>query len=215
VEGDPVTLLRKEDLVKAMSPTTPMVDRLVVTPMLDPDVQVGPASIDLRLGSDFLLARRAEGSGIDPADDDELAIERTQERTTVPLGEPFWLHPQQFALGATLEFIRMPTSLGAYVVGRSSWGRIGLIVATAIVVQPGYHGALTFELVNEGERPIALYPGLRIAQLSVHELTAKTEFPYEAQAKYVSAIGPEPPKLAWDANEVKRMKLLRDRLSKR
>ena len=209
-----MTLLRKEDLLEAMSPTTPMADRLVVTPMLDLDVQVGPASIDLRLSSDFLLARRAEGSGIDPADDDELAIERTQERTTVPLGEPFWLHPQQFALGATLEFIRMPAHLGAYVVGRSSWGRIGLIVATAIMVQPGYHGALTLELVNDGETPIALYPGLRVAQLTVHQLTAKTQFPYEAHAKYVSPIGPEPPKLAWDANEVEQMKLLRDRLSK-
>lgn len=209
-----MTLLRKEDLLEAMSSTTPMAERLVVTPMLDPDVQVGPATVDLRLGSDFLLARRADGSGIDPGTNDELAIERTQERATVPLGEQFWLHPQQFALGATLEFIRMPAHLGAYVVGRSSWGRIGLIVATAIMVQPGYHGALTLELVNDGETPIALYPGLRVAQLSVHRLAVRTDFPYEAHAKYVSPVGPEPPKLAWDASEVEQMKLLRDRLSK-
>jgi dCTP deaminase len=209
-----VTLLRKEDLVAVMAPTTPMHERLVVTPMLDPDRQIGPASIDLRLSSDFLLARRVEGSGIDPADDDERAIERSQERATVALGNPFWLHPQQFALGATLEFIRMPSHLGAYVVGRSSWGRIGLIVATAIMVQPGYHGALTLELVNEGETPIALYPGLRVAQLTVHALAGKTDFPYEAHAKYVSPIGPEPPKLAWDASEVAQMKLIHDQLSK-
>lgn len=209
-----MTLLKKEDLLEAMAPTTPIKDRLIVTPMLDPAVQIGPASIDLRLSSDFLLARRADGSGIEPANNDEQAIERSQERLTVPLGEQFWLHPQQFVLGATLEFIRMPPHLGAYVVGRSSWGRIGLIVATAIMVQPGYHGALTLELVNEGETPIALYPGLRVAQLAVHQLSSRTSFPYEAQAKYVSAIGPESPKLAWDANEVKQMQLIRDRLSK-
>lgn len=197
-----------------MAATTPMCDRLVVTPLLDPDAQIGPASIDLRLSSDFLLARRGEGAGIDPADDDEKAIERTQERTAVALGEPFWLHPQQFALGATLEFIRMPKHLGAYVVGRSSWGRIGLIVATAIMVQPGYHGALTLELVNEGETPIALYPGLRVAQITVHSLNGKTDFPYEAHAKYVSSIGPEPPRLAWDATEVTQMKRVRGQLSK-
>jgi dCTP deaminase len=210
-----MTLLRKEDLLAAMAPQTPIAERLVITPMLDLDVQVGPASVDLRLGSDFLLARRAEGSGIDPAEADEHAIERAQERTTVALGEPFWLHPQQFALGATLEFVRMPPHLGAYVVGRSSWGRIGLIVATAIMVQPGYHGTLTLELVNEGETPIALYPGLRVAQLTVHRLAAATKFPYEAHAKYVSSIGPEPPKLAWDASEVSQMKRLHERLNKR
>jgi hypothetical protein len=85
---------------------------------------------------------------------------------------------------------------------------------TSLVVQPGYHGALTLELVNDGETPIALYPGLRVAQLSVHRLAVKTDFPYEAHAKYVSPVGPEPPKLAWDASEVEQMKLLRDRLSK-
>jgi dCTP deaminase len=82
------------------------------------------------------------------------------------------------------------------------------------MVQPGYHGALTLELVNEGERPIALIPGLRVAQLAVHRLDKATEFPYEAHAKYVSPIGPEPPKLAWDASEVKRMQDARDVLSK-
>jgi len=191
-----------------------MEDRLVITPMLDRDRQVGAASVDLRLSSDFLIARRAEGSGIDPAESDERAISSRQERITVPFGERFWLHPQQFALGSTLEFLRMPPHLGAYVVGRSSWGRIGLIVATAIMVQPGYRGTLTLELINEGETPIALYPGLRVAQLAVHALTATTAFPYEVAAKYVSAIGPEAPKLAWDADEVATMKALHNRLNK-
>jgi dCTP deaminase len=196
-----------------MGENTDIAERLIVTPMLDEAVQIGPASIDLRLGSDFLVVRRSEHSGIDPAKDNDARVERSQERVSVPLGEPFWLHPRHFALGATLEFIRMPPNMGAYVVGRSSWGRIGLIVATAIMVQPGYTGALTLELVNEGHTPIALYPGLRIAQLAVHLLTAKTDFPYEAGAKYVSPIGPEATKLAWDVDEIAKMRQLQDALA--
>ena len=81
------------------------------------------------------------------------------------------------------------------------------------MVQPGYKGSLTLELVNEGDTPIALYPGLRVAQLAVHRLTAATDFPYEATAKYVSPIGPEATKLAWDADEVAKMQELHNQLS--
>lgn len=208
-----MSLLGHEELVKQMSRETPIQERLVVTPMLDPDKQIGPASIDLRLASDFLVVRRAEGSGIDPKGDDRHRIENIQERVSKPLGTPFWLHPQHFALGATLEFIRMPQTMGAYVVGRSSWGRIGLIVATAIMVQPGYSGALTLELVNEGHTPIALYPGLRIAQLAVHRMTDRTEHPYQAEGKYVSPVSVEATKLAWDADEIKKIERLQEGLS--
>lgn len=77
-----MTLQRTEDLLSALSAGTPMEDRLVITPMLDRDRQIGPASVDLRLGSDFLIARRAEGSGIDPADTDLRAIANRKEAGT-------------------------------------------------------------------------------------------------------------------------------------
>ncbi len=114
-----------------------------------------------------------------------------------------WLHPDQFVLGATLEFIRLPATVGAYVLGRSSWGRIGLIVATAVMIQPGFTGAVTLELVNEGESPIALYPGSRIAQLAVHTLDHATEHGYDAgDPKYFAPTGPQISRLSKERAEI-------------
>lgn len=178
--------------------------RLVVTPMLDRRQQVGPGSIDLRLGTDFLLPRRSAQAGIDPGDAEaQMEVDDAQERLALPLGKSLWLHPQQFVLGSTLEFIRLPADCAAYVLGRSSWGRIGLLVATAVTVQPGYAGSLTLELVNEGDAPIKLWPGLRVAQLVVHQMVCQTAEPYTA--RFVRAIGPEPAKLGWDQPEVQRL----------
>lgn len=190
-------------------------ERLVVTPLLSTE-QIGPASIDLRLGSEFRLTRRTGGPGLDPAGDAHAALVELQERLSIPLGEAFWLHPRQFILGATLEFLRLPSHLTAYVLGRSSWGRVGLIVATAIMVQPGYTGTLTLELVNEGDSPIKLYPGLRIAQLAVHQLSGATAWAYDHPvAKYLAPTGPEVSRLAWDAEEIKKVQRLGDGLRAR
>jgi dCTP deaminase len=207
-------LLQREALREAVKASTPRHSRLIVTPLLDPK-QIGPASIDLRLGSDFFVLRRAQGPGLDPGTDDQAEVEALQERVRVPLGEPFWLHPQQFALGATLEYLRMPPHLAAYVLGRSSWGRVGLLVATAVMVQPGYTGTLTFELVNEGDSPIALYPGLRVAQLAVHTLEAETNEPYNLSGpKYSSPTGPQATRLAWDRAEIEKVRNLNARLTR-
>jgi dCTP deaminase len=208
-----VTLLHHEALRLAVSHKTPIARRLFIAPLLDPD-QIGPASIDLRLGSEFYLLRRAAGAGLDPVEDRQDQIEQMYERLELPLGERFWLHPGHFVLGATLEYLRLPADLGAYVIARSSWGRIGLLVATAIMVQPGYAGTLTLELVNEGDSPIALYPGLRVAQLAVHRLETPTQSPYgQGQAKYSSPIGPQASRLAWDRAEIEKVKKVNERLT--
>jgi dCTP deaminase len=207
-------MLHREGLRAALG--DPDLDRrLVVTPLLD-SRQVGPASIDLRLGTEFLLLRRTLEPGLDPGGRPQAAIDETQEHVRVPFGQSLWLHPAQFALGASLEFIRMPRHLGAYVLGRSSWGRVGLIVATAIMVQPGYAGTLTLELVNEGDSPIRLYPGVRIAQLAVHELPSSTKRPYARPgAKYLAPTGPEPSRLAKERTEIRRVKRLAGKLARR
>jgi dCTP deaminase len=179
-----MTLLHHEALTVALAETD-WERKLVVTPLLEP-AQIGEASIDLRLGTDFLMLRRTLRAGVELApdfDDENVSVEQLQaridalyDRHTVRFGDGLWLHPQQFALGATMEFIRVPPMLGAYVLSRSSWGRLGLLVATAVMVQPGFAGALTLELVNEGESPIKLYPGVKIAQLAVHSLPGVMEF---------------------------------------
>ena len=91
----------------------------------------------------------------------------------VPFGETFILHPKNFVLGVTLEWIRMPKKMAAYVVGKSSWGRYGLIIATATGVHPGFSGCLTLELANNGEIPINLRPGTSICQIFVHHVSGK------------------------------------------
>lgn len=208
-----MTLLRREALRQAVSHKTPMSRRLFVSPLLEPR-QIGPASIDLRLGSEFYFLRRASGAGIDPGENSQSQVEALHERMKLSLGERLWLHPGQFVLGATLEYLRLPVDMGAYVLARSSWGRIGLLVATAIMVQPGYTGTLTLELVNEGESPIALYPGLRVAQLAVHRLDGETNEPYgKDQPKYASPIGPQASRLAWDSEEMDRVRRLNEQLA--
>ncbi|WP_292611088.1 dCTP deaminase [Nitrobacter sp. 62-13] len=99
----------------------------------------------------------------------------------VRFGEPFILHPRNFVLGITLEWMRFPSDLGGYVTGKSSLGRRGLIIETASGIQPGFSGCLALELSNVGEVPIALLPGMQICQIFVHEVgpdpkSAKSQF---------------------------------------
>lgn len=202
-----MTLLHHEALERLLSKDTPLSERLIVSPLLDKK-QVGEASIDLRLGTEFLLLRRTRQPGVDVgASDFEAQIDGLYDRIVVPFGEGLWLHPQQFALGATLEFVRLPATHGAYVLSRSSWGRLGLLVATAVMVQPCFSGSLTLELVNAGDSPIKLYPGLAVAQLAVHSLPSKTEFMRD-DPNYSATTGPQPAKLVKDRATLKKVRAL-------
>lgn len=197
-----MTLLRHEDLQAAVKAES-LDDRLVVMPLLE-DSQIGPASIDVRLGTQFQFFERIGAAGLDAGDDFEREVERSQRDVSIEFGEPLWLHPGQFVLGSTLEFLRLPAHLGGYVVGRSSWGRVGLLVATAIMLQPGWGGNLTLELTNQGESPIALYAGAAVAQIAVHSLVDKTEKAYDG--KYMGPTGPWASQLG---KERKRIEALR------
>lgn len=199
-----MTALSHQELLKALR-MQPLDKRLIVAPLLD-EGQVGPATIDLRLGTEFIETRRLRKGVLDPLDDDDgSSQDDREERVVVPLGDHLMLHPGQFVLGSTLEFIRMPFHMIGQVLGRSSWARLGLIVATAVVVQPGFGGVLTLELVNMGNVPMKLRPGLRVAQLMVWELGEATERPYEPASKYGSPIGPEPSRLGWESGERDRL----------
>lgn len=208
-----MSLMSWEDIQAALG--RPDLDsRLYVTPLLK-DSQVGTSSVDVRLGSEFLQLRRTTGAGLDPKVQGETETEDMLERIVVPLGEGMWLHPGHFVLAATLEYIRLPADIGAYVVGRSSWGRVGLIVATAVMAHPGFTGCLTLELVNEGDSPICLYPGVRIAQLALDKLDAPTAHAYGAEDKYFAPIGPEASRLAKEQPELSRIGQLADALRSR
>lgn len=152
-------------------------DPFIITPQ--PDLtklkEAGAASVDLRLGSWFSELKRTR---MDILDIKQKTLEKPEammvKKHYVPFGGKFILHPRSFVLGVTLEWLRLPANLAGYVTSRSSWGRRGLIIATASGVHPGFSGCLTLELTNVGEIPIALYPGTDICQFFIHQTGPST-----------------------------------------
>jgi dCTP deaminase len=138
---------------------------------------VQPASVDLRLDRKILVFRNSRRPYIDVrqrTDDLTEMVETTDET-------PFILHPGEFILGSTLEHIEVPDDLVARLEGKSSLGRIGLLIhSTAGYVDPGWKGHLTMELSNVARLPITLYYGMRIAQISFLRLTTPAENVYGA-----------------------------------
>ena len=144
---------------------------------IDPwdETLVQPASVDLRLGDSFRVFHNHRASVIDLRDPPQHLTEEVR----VTGDEPFVIHPGEFALGRTVEWVELPDDIVARIEGKSSLGRLGLIVhATAGFCDPGWKGTLTLELANLTRVPIRLYHGLAIAQLSFMALDAPAERPY-------------------------------------
>lgn len=165
-------ILRADKIAQQLTTPDNPQDPLVIrpTPNLDELDRSGAASVDMRLGCWFQAFRNSRCSHLDVYGDPVLAPSESQltKQHFVPFGEPFILHPRAFVLAVTLEWIRLPSNMAGYVVGRSSWGRHGLIIATATGVHPGFTGCLTLELTNVGEIPITIKPGTTICQLFLH-----------------------------------------------
>jgi dCTP deaminase len=179
--------------------------RLVISPLLDAAGQAKPgqASIDVRLGFDFCLVTASSIGAISEFDGitQPKLLKELYRSQYVPFGRSLVIHPHQFILAQTLEYLRLPPDLMAYVVGRSTWGRLGLIVATAVGIHPGFAGSLTLELRNLGEAPITLYPGQTIAQLFFHQVIDQNGVPSKSIAKntqYVGSVEMVPQKLSSD-----------------
>jgi dCTP deaminase len=171
----------------------PLKERLVVTPLMSREETIGPSSVDVRLGNQFLVFRRESFPLLDVASPSPQASEmgRYQERIVRPMKRGFVLHPRQLVIGSTLEYIQVPKGLMCYVIGKSGWGRMGLVIATATKVDPGFRGCIALEIINEGEVPVVLYPGLPIAQLVFHTVVGHATY----DGSYQCPIGPEFPKL--------------------
>ncbi|MBA7495124.1 dCTP deaminase, dUMP-forming [subsurface metagenome] len=170
-------------------------DPLVIMPLIEPRRQCKTNSVDVRLGFDFILFRKAELSTLDLTDVKlREKIGRYYERVYVGYDQPFMLHPRELVLGGTLEYLRIPKDLTVYITGRSTWGRLGLIIATATLIHPGFKGCPTLELVNHGNIPIQLFPRWPIAQLSFHRLSEPEKAYY--QGKYSAWVGPTSPEFS-------------------
>jgi dCTP deaminase len=165
---------------------------LVVEPLDDPETQIQPASIDLRLGNRFLEFRRTNIPCIHP--DSEREVDDYVSETVIEPGGEFILHPGDFVLGTTKERVEVPPDLVANVEGRSSLGRLAVVVhATAGFIDPGFKGKITLELSNLGTAPVALRPETRISQLVFTELVSPARRPYgkERGSKYQDQDGPQ------------------------
>lgn len=147
--------------------------RIVIDPLVEKNVQ--PASVDVRLGSNFRVFRNSTHAYIDPA----AQQQDLTEEINVCEGETFILHPGQFALGTTLECISVPDDILGKLEGKSTLGRLGLMIhSTAGYVDPGWTGEITLELSNVANLPIVLRPGMRIGQMSFETMTSAVERPY-------------------------------------
>jgi dCTP deaminase len=172
---------------------------LKIEPLIDDGVQIQPASVDLRLASEFIVYRPGEVSCLDPKVPESLKV--AAERIVVRDGEAFTLHPGDFALGSTLETVSIPADLVGQVDGRSSIGRLAVVVhATAGLIDPGFTGQITLELSNIGRIPVRLYPGMRIAQIVLQQMTSPAERPYgeERGSSYNAQSGPQVSRLRLD-----------------
>jgi len=169
-------ILRADKIAQQLeSPDNPD-DPLVVRPL--PDIAElrtsGAASVDLRLGCWFQVFRESRFSHLDVYDTNSNPPSESQltKHHYVAFGDRFILHPRSFVLAVTLEWIRLPSNISGSVVGSSSRGRHGLIIATATGVHPGFTGCLTLELTNVGEVPITIKPGTTICQIFLNTVEA-------------------------------------------
>jgi len=164
--------------------------RIVIEPMLDGAVQ--PSSVDLRIDRFFRVFRNHTTPFIDP----KLPQEDLTEPVEVTEGDAFVLHPGEFVLGSTLERVALAADLVGRLEGKSSLGRLGLLIhSTAGFVDAGWDGHLTLELSNVANLPIALYPGMKIGQISFLQMTTAAEHPYGSGvpgSKYQGQRGPTP-----------------------
>jgi dCTP deaminase len=164
--------------------------RIVIDPLGDDCIQ--PSSVDLHLDNLFRVFLNHTMDVIDvKADQEDLT-----ELVKVPEDQYFVLHPGEFVLGSTSELVGVPDDLVARIEGKSSLGRVGLLVhATAGFVDAGFNGYLTLELSNVANLPIRLYPGMKIGQVSFFQMTTPADNPYGSKSvgsKYQGQRGPTP-----------------------
>lgn len=183
-----------ERLLKYMPLTEDLIEKaakeglIVINPLDETAIQ--PSSVDLRLDSRFRVFRNSFYTHIDP----KIEQEQLTELVTVDEDEAFILHPGEFVLGNTLEFLAIPNDLVGRLEGKSSLGRLGLIIhSTAGYIDPGFYGHITLELSNMATLPIKLYPGMRIAQISFLQMSTPAKNPYGSRdlgSKYKGQIEP-------------------------
>jgi len=180
-------ILSDKDIKKALKNK-----RISIVPLPDFKEQLGSCSIDLRLGNVFRIFEYSKNPYIDPSKKD-YSNEITRE-VRIKNGEKFIMQPGDFVLAVTLERVKIASDLMGRLEGRSSLGRLGLVVhSTASIFDPGWDGKPVLELGNLGRMAISLTCVMRICAMTFEELSSEAEIPYvkKKQAKYVFQNGPD------------------------
>src|SRR5208337_4599161 len=175
--------------------------KINITPPLPPE-QLGSCSVDFRLGNEFTVFEHSRHAFIDLRD--RTAIQDLMRTIKVAAGEPFILQPREFALAITEETLELDDDVLGRLEGRSSLGRIGIIVhGTAGLFDPGWRGKATLELRNLGIMPVALYPGTRICSFTFEQLSSRVAVPYYKKAgnKYAGQTSPLASKLTSESDK--------------
>src|SRR3989344_3975806 len=184
-------VLSDRDIKKALK-----AGRIKISPEPDFSTQLGSCSIDLRLGNSFRVFEHSKKAYIDPSKKD-YSNEITSE-IVVKNGEQFIMQPGDFVLAVTLEKVTLPDDLMGRLEGRSSLGRLGIVVhSTASIFDPGWDGKCVLELGNLGRMAVSLTVGMRICAMTFEELSSEAEVPYvmNKRSKYINQNGPDESKM--------------------
>ncbi len=188
-------ILSDRDIKKALAS-----GRIKITPKPNLTTQLGSCMIDLELGNVFCVFNHSKTPYLDPKDPATLACATAE--VIIKDNEAFILHPGEFVLAHTREYIEMPDDLTGRLEGRSSIGRMGVVIhSTAANIECGFRGNITLELANMGRIPVMLYPGMRICSLSFEELSSPALVPYykKKSAKYIGQKKPEASKIGQES----------------
>lgn len=184
-------VLSDRDIKKALKDK-----RIVIVPFPNLSIQLGSCSVDLRLGNTFRVFDHSRNAYIDPTKKD-FSNEITKE-VKVKTGESFMMQPGDFVLAVTLEKVKIPSDIMGRLEGRSSLGRLGIVVhSTASIFDPGWDGKCVLELGNLGRMAVKLTPGMRICAMTFEQLTSPADVPYTKKkfAKYRIQDGPSESKI--------------------
>jgi dCTP deaminase len=190
-------ILSDRDIKKAL-----LEGRIKITPKPNFKEQLGSCSIDLHLGNNFRVFKHSSHPYIDLKG--KVDTDKLMKEIVVKKGEAFVMQPGDFALVTTVENLELADDLLGRIEGRSSLGRLGIIVhGTASIFDPGWTGKPTMELGNLGVMPVALYPGMRICAFTFEEVSSPVEVPYRKKLgnKYAGQQSPLASKLT---NEVRK-----------
>jgi dCTP deaminase len=190
-----MTVIRKSDIKERLSLRIENPKSLVITPLLqEKDIWKEGSdddSIDLRLGSYFLLPQIPPSPFIYPSKD---SAKTSHFRVHVPLGNYLVVPAHETVLGATLEFIKLPNDLSGQILTKSSVARTFMVIETAPWIHPSYRGCLTLEIANVSNTPLILYPGRLIGQLILMELSpSQVATEGDLSGTYLAPIYPEAP----------------------